>query len=281
MGQFPRSRLAVIHYSLDGTSIPFVSTRLTKSRGSRGDRLPGEWIRGPLITLDFETTDLDVREARMVQVALLWISRDLSVRSDSLFTLVDPGKEVPESSRLIHGITTARARTGRSPRDVLLEIRKHLITAVRDGVPLVVFNARYDWPLLRIEAQRQGITLPQAKLLDPLVLDRALDRFRAGRRTLEAACAEYGVAASHAHDAAADAAAAAALVWAICERYEQVATQSLDQLQINQAQWFDEWRHGYIVEQAGTPGEEVSGPDGGWPIPDSLSELMPAFESTN
>ena len=46
------------------------------------------------------------------------------------------------------------------------------------------------------------------RVIDPLVIDKAVDRYRKGKRTLEAAAELYGVALDDAHDAGADAIAA-------------------------------------------------------------------------
>ena len=48
---------------------------------------------------------------------------------------------------------------------------------------------------------------------DPFVIDKTLDRYRKGKRTLGALCEEYGVRLDNAHEATADALAAARLAW--------------------------------------------------------------------
>ncbi|MFG3256463.1 3'-5' exonuclease [Streptomyces sp. NPDC048172] len=68
------------------------------------------------------------------------------------------------------------------------------------GTPLVVMNAPYDLTLLdrelrRLRGTRLADHLGRASLcvLDPLVLDKHLDRTRGGRRALPDLCAYYGV----------------------------------------------------------------------------------------
>ncbi len=57
-----------------------------------------------------------------------------------------------------------------------------------------------------------------------------MDRYRRGKRNLEAVCAEYGVVLDGAHEAAADAQAAVLVACAIAERHRAVAALSPGEL---------------------------------------------------
>ena len=74
------------------------------------------------------------------------------------------------------------------------------------GIPVVAYNAPYDFSLLKYEALRHGIEpiIAPAPVIDPLVLDKAHDRYRKGKRTLEVVAAHYAVSLVGAHDAAAE-----------------------------------------------------------------------------
>ena len=52
-------------------------------------------------------------------------------------------------------------------------------------------------------------------MLDAVVLDRHVDRYRKGSRTLAALCAQYGVTIENAHDASADAMASVGVLLAL------------------------------------------------------------------
>ncbi|MEJ1230704.1 MAG: exonuclease domain-containing protein [Galbitalea sp.] len=85
------------------------------------------------------------------------------------------------------------------------------------GLAVTIYNAPYDLSLLRHEALRHGVeplVEPRA-IIDPLVLDRVVDKYRKGKRTLEAAAAVYGVELRDAHDASADAVAAGRIAQAM------------------------------------------------------------------
>lgn len=159
---------------------------------------PG-WSRGPLLGFDTETTGLDVESDRIVTAAL--VLRSPGGGSTVWTWLLATGVEIPAEATAIHGITTAHARMhGREPLGALEEIAAILVAQVRDGVPLVAYNASFDLTLLDVELARHGLpTVPQrlgrpvSPVLDPLVLDRWLDGTRAGKRRLGDLCALYGI----------------------------------------------------------------------------------------
>src|SRR5690606_22490016 len=132
--------------------------------------------------------------------------------------LANPGIEIPDGAVAVHGITTDRARAeGRPASAVVAEIAQTLRVLFALGTPVAVYNAPYDLTLLDRECRRHGlepIDRP-SPVIDPLVIDKALDRYRKGKRTLEAAAQRYGVALTEAHDAGADAIAAGHVARAI------------------------------------------------------------------
>jgi DNA polymerase-3 subunit epsilon len=180
---------------------------------------------------------------------------------------------IPDGARAVHGITDERVRAeGRPPARVTAEIAVALADSARAGVPLVVMNAPYDLTLLDRELRRhRGSSLAAflggAELLvvDPRVLDKHVDRYRKGRRTLTDLCAHYGVVLDGAHDAGADAWAALQLVRVLGERYRgTLGAFSAAELHLRQRTWhaaqargLQEW-----FDRSGTP-ERV---DRSWPL---------------
>ena len=77
--------------------------------------------------------------------------------------------------------------------------------------------------------------------LDALVLDRHLDPYRLGRRTLVDLCAVYGVTIGRAHSAEGDAEAAAAVLLAMARRYPDLATTPLHALHALQVESHRSW----------------------------------------
>lgn len=199
-------------------------------------------LQRDLAVFDLETTGVDVRTARIVTacVALLDATGAVVSRRD---WLADPGVEIPEGAAAIHGITTERARAeGRPAPDVVAEIVAELRAHLDTGVPLVVYNAPYDLSLLRFEAERHGVTplTNPHPVIDPLVIDKAVDRYRKGKRTLEAASTHYGVVLDGAHDAGVDAIAAGHVARAIGAAHAAALPTSLAELHTAQAAWHDQ-----------------------------------------
>ncbi|MCX7521598.1 exonuclease domain-containing protein [Microbacterium sp. STN6] len=174
-----------------------------------------------LSVFDLETTGVDVETARIVSAHVGVLDTDGAI-VERLDWIVDPGVEIPEAATAVHGITTARARAeGREAREAVSEIVAALRTLLNRGLPIVAYNAPYDLTLLNREATRYGITplATPAPVIDPLVIDRAVDKYRRGKRTLEVTCGHYGVSLVGAHDAGADAVAAGRVAQAIARAY--------------------------------------------------------------
>ncbi|SOE10399.1 DNA polymerase-3 subunit epsilon [Streptomyces sp. 2323.1] len=191
------------------------------------------WHQELLVSFDLETTGTDVEQDRIVTAALIRLEGD-GRAAEKLTWLLDPGVPIPEEAAAIHGISTTYVQEhGRPPADAIAEITEALAEALRADIPLVVMNARYDLSLLDRECRRHGLpTLterlghPPAPVIDPLVLDKHVDRYRKGKRALQALCGHYGVPLDGAHEAGADAAAAAGVARRIGEKYPAVALPS-------------------------------------------------------
>lgn len=199
-----------------------------------------EYWTGPLATFDLETTGVDTRNARIVTacIAVLDAAGTVLERHD---WLADPGIEIPAQASAVHGITTARARAeGRDATEVVREITERLRELLAAGTALVVYNAPYDLSLLAAECARHGVEplRDPSPIIDPLVIDQAVDRYRRGKRTLEVTAELYGVPLDGAHDAGADAIAAGRLALALAARYPDDLDIPLTDLHGRQEQWF-------------------------------------------
>lgn len=220
-----------------------------------------------LAVFDLETTGVDVRTARIVTacVALLDASGALVSRRD---WLADPGVEIPEGAAAIHGVTTERARAeGRPAAEVVAEIVGELRGHLDAGRPLVVYNAPYDLSLLAHEAARHGVAplVDPAPVIDPLVIDKAVDRYRKGKRTLEVAAAHYGVSLDGAHDAGVDAIAAGHVARAIAEQHAATLPGTLAELHTAQARWHDQQADNF-ENYMRTQRDHTFTADRGWPV---------------
>lgn len=182
----------------------------------------GCWWQGRLTGFDLETTGVDPEEARIVTAALAIVGG--GEESVQRAWLADPGVEIPDQAAEIHGVTTARARAeGQAAAEVVREVRDRLAVASLERRPVVIFNARYDLTVLDRECRRHHLrAVPDLLVIDPLVIDKHLDKYRRGSRKLEAVCVARDADLDGAHEAYADALAACRLAYRIGQRGEIV-----------------------------------------------------------
>jgi DNA polymerase III subunit epsilon len=215
---------------------------------------------------DLETTGIDVETSRVVSANVGVIGADGSVL-ESTDWLADPGVEIPVQASAVHGITTARALAeGRPAHEVVGEIVAALADLFARGIAVTIYNAPYDLSLLNREARRHGIaplTTP-APVVDPLVIDKAVDKFRRGKRTLEVAAVNYGVSLFDAHTAGADAVAGGRVAQAIAARYPLEIPGDAMALHTLQVKWAAEQAASFqdYMRRTKDPGFSTSG---AWP----------------
>ena len=192
-----------------------------------------------IAVFDTETTGINPLEARLVTafVGLLDGSGELERGSD---WLADPGVEIPEAAASVHGITTEMAREeGEPAAEVIRKIHASLDWIIRNRLPLVVYNAPFDLTLMSAEFARHG--LPQLQygpqIIDPLVIDKGVDKFRRGKRTLDLVAEHYGVELFDAHDASADAVAAGHVAQALAAKYPDEVGGALEDIYARQVDW--------------------------------------------
>ncbi|MEV0319335.1 3'-5' exonuclease [Streptomyces sp. NPDC050658] len=235
------------------------------------------WHRELLIGFDLETTGTDPSEARIVTGAVI------EVRASEVLGrkewLADPGVEIPEEAVAVHGISTERAAAdGRPAPEVADAIAGVLTSYWQSGVPVVAYNATFDLSLLSAELRRHGLPSLRERLggaepapvVDPYTIDRSVDRYRKGKRNLEAVCGEYGVILESAHDAMSDALAAARLATAIADRHPKVAALGPAELHRRQIEWYAQWAADFqdFLRRKGNADAVV---DGAWPLREEFS----------
>jgi DNA polymerase-3 subunit epsilon len=197
-----------------------------------------DWMR-VIGVFDLETTGVDVTADRIVtaHVGLLDARGTVILARD---WMADPGVPIPDGAAAIHGITTERARSeGRDAAEVVGEVVDALRALLEAGIPIVAYNAPYDFSLLKYEAIRHGIRPIEnpSPVIDPLVVDKAYDRWRRGKRTLQVVADHYAVRLDGAHDASADAIAAGRVAQALAERFGQWLPPTVGELHTSQVAW--------------------------------------------
>lgn len=200
-----------------------------------------DWAR-ELAVFDLETTGIDVATSRIVTAHVGLLDGEGRVVEQHDW-MADPGVEIPAEASAVHGVTTERARAeGRPAAQVVGEILATLQVYLDCGIPVTVYNAPYDLSLLHHEARRHRLQPLHEPLpvVDPLVIDKAVDRYRRGKRTLAVTASHYGVTLDDAHEASADAVAAGRVAQAIARRYDAELAVSKARLHSMQVAWCTE-----------------------------------------
>lgn len=124
----------------------------------------------PVIVLDVETTGLDVRRDRIVQVGAVAMFGPRILDEPRVDQLIDPGVPIPASSTRIHGLSDADVAG--APRFVdFLQTLRELVS----GCVVVGHNIGFDLAVLRHETARAGVTWEDPSALDLAQLVGALE----------------------------------------------------------------------------------------------------------
>jgi len=223
------------------------------------------WADGPMLALDTETTGTDPETARIVTATTVRIQPGQP--PDITEWLVNPGIDIPAEATAVHGITTEKARTeGVNPATACLEILDHLHDAWNTNIPVVIMNASYDLTVLDRELRRHtdrtlNIT---GHVIDPMVIDRATDKYRPGKRTLTDLCRHYRVTLDGAHTASGDALACARVAWRIAHDRPDIGALALADLHGRQVEWRRRWAVDFTAHLRKTGKADVV--DGSWPV---------------
>ena len=232
------------------------------------------WHQELMVGFDLETTGTNPAESRIVTAAVVELKAGETLGHRTW--LADPGVPIPADAVAVHGVTNERAVAEGRPADEVAGTVADVLTSYwLSGVPVVAYNAVFDLSLLSAELRRYGLPslrerlggLDPAPVVDPYTIDRRVDRYRRGKRNLEAVCREYGVELDSAHDAFADALAAARLAGAIAARHPKIASVGPAELHRRQIEWYAEWAADFqtFLRSKGDPTAVI---DGTWPVRD-------------
>jgi len=157
----------------------------------------------PAVAVDTETTGLDPRHARIIELAAVRIHRGRVVKDETFSCLVNPGIAVPEDSRRIHGIETEdlvdAPDFGEAGRSFSAFIGQRLI---------IGYSLGFDLAILEREYSRAGLAWPAPRALDLRQLVR-LAMPDLAEHSLEGLAAKLGIAVTDRHRALPDAKLAA------------------------------------------------------------------------
>lgn len=220
-----------------------------------------KWTELPLAALDFESTSADPLTARIVSACVLRVDGgDVRARN----YIANPGVPIPPEASAIHGLTDEYVQKhGRPHEEVVAEVASQVRAVFAEGRALAIYNASYDASLLA--AHDPTFAVGNGLIVDPFLLDKQYDRFRKGSRKLSAVCIHYGMRLDDAHDAEADALAAARLAWKMPRVYPHLAIYTAAELMEHQAIWYAD-QAASLIKYLEREGRDFSGVRTQWPI---------------
>lgn len=177
-------------------------------------------LTAPFVAFDLETTGIDVEVDRIVTATIAVITPGDSWKVEHETWLADPGIAISAEATQVHGITTEHAQcNGRDLWEVCDEIAGLLAAHIAAERPIVVMNGAYDFTILDRNLRHLDMSSLTERVsgirpvVDVYVLDKAIDPYRPGGRRLTDLCEHYDVRIDGAHDATADALAAARIAY--------------------------------------------------------------------
>ena len=224
----------------------------------------GSWTQSRLVGFDLETTGVEPATARIVTAA--FVESATQVRT----WLADPGIEIPESARAVHGITTEFAQAnGATAAQVVSELCAEFAALREEGAVVVGHNVVYDLSVMSAEVARHrpDIDFPSIipTIIDTFVVDKHIDAYRKGKRTLIETAKTYRIELLDAHDAAADALAALDISRALAEKSTEISAMSTDEIMAAQAGWRRSQAAG-LQAWLRKKGNAEAVVDGSWPM---------------
>ena len=165
-----------------------MSGRPSKGSGAGGDRraaaplgharfvsarripeLPQDWEDGLYLALDVETTGLDPKSCRVVEIGAVLFTPSRGLEdAKAIDILIDPGMPIPALASSIHGIRDRDVAGSPS----FAEIAGDLV-AMASGAILVAHNAAFDMGFVGMELECAGRPVLGNAVLDSLHFARA------------------------------------------------------------------------------------------------------------
>jgi DNA polymerase-3 subunit epsilon len=218
------------------------------------------WHKGPLASLDLETTGVDTEQDRIVTASIITITPAAEGTARAVDTrewLVNPGVHIPEGATAVAEIT-----------QILADI-------VAAGTPIVMMNAPFDITMLDRELTRHGHPplshwmpfssgMELRPVIDVRVLDKVVDQYRRGGRKLTDLCARYGARIDNAHESTSDALGALRVAYKIAARYPELQIDP-HELHARQVRWAAEQTASFAAYRRKI-GDPLDDEDGSWPI---------------
>ena len=215
------------------------------------NQLTTPWINQEVLGFDTETTGVFTSRDRIATVSLI---RRINGTDSPRYWIINPGVPMPPAAGRVNGLTDEYLQAnGVDPRVGLEEVAAIIAETMRRGVPVVGFNVTFDFAILEAELARHDLPTLRQRLegsvepiVDPLVLDRILDRYRKGKRNLASVCIAYDLPLREDfHNAQADVSATLNLLGAMSERFPELLEMGPGEMMQFQAEAHSQWARSF------------------------------------
>ena len=173
------------------------------------------------VVLDTETTGLDARMARVIQIGAVRVEGETVRDGERFDRLVDPGVPIPLDTIPIHGITDAAVRGAPGIAALLPELAGFI-----GGAVVIGHTVSFDVAVLTSEARRVGLPPLRLRTLDVRALAEVAMPGLA-QYDLDRIAAAVGVAVEGRHTAIGDAITTARVFAALLPRLRQAGIRTL------------------------------------------------------
>jgi DNA polymerase-3 subunit epsilon len=201
------------------------------------------WPQKSFIVIDTETTGLDFKEDRVIEVCVAVFYNGQYVHGFDW--IVNSGKPSAPDAVAVHGITDEMQFAGKNAATTFRTVHNLINIQTRKHLPVMAFNAPFDFSMLRAEFARHGINPKlEANVIDPLVIDRHYQSnipvFTKPWMRLAQMAERYGVQAPT-HRALEDAISTGYVAIEQSLHYPAIRHMSLPELHRKQREWYEEW----------------------------------------
>lgn len=162
------------------------------------------WTKQSFFALDIETNGLNPATDRIIEIALVPFNMSCDSHINQLISIPTP---LPLEIQKITGINDNMLKDKPS----FIEVADRILGSIKNADFIVAYNVAFDKPFLESELARINKALPNIPWVDPFVFICEIDRYKKGKKLIDAA-KRWGVSLEDAHRAHNDALAAGELL---------------------------------------------------------------------